>query len=44
MERSNHHTGSQEIEKVASCMSYDGRIVSEANALGNAKDMLTETR
>lgn len=43
-ERSNHHMYSLAIEQVASRKSYDGRIVSEANAWGNAQDRLTEAR
>lgn len=44
MERGNHHGCSPIWEKVASRMLHGGRIVSEANAQGNAWDTLTETR
>ena len=42
-ERSNRCKGSREIEKAANRKPYNGRIVQEANACGNAQDMLTWT-
>ena len=42
-ERNNHCKSSREIEKAANRKPYNGGIVQEANACGNAHDMLTWT-
>lgn len=37
-ERGNPREGAQRLEQVANRMPHEGRIVQEANALGNARD------